>query len=176
MTRVRRFGGRSRLTFIRNGLKVLCRQARLIKKRPREDAGRSIPPHPGLVTYVFSGSDLKSYSRAAAATGVSYGAFVAARRRALSKVIEHMNPDTSDENTEVGEDGAAPPRYTRRDTRITAAHRSLQVIVRSLRGSPEGEGGAPLPLGTPSNRVYHIDGNHGAPLPSVVEGVFRSGR
>jgi len=49
-------------------------------------------------------------------------------------------------------------------------------MVRSLGGSSEGEGGPPLPLRTPSDRVYHIDGKHGAPLPAVVKGVFFNGR
>ena len=60
---------------------------------------------------------------------------------------------------------------------ITGVHRSLQVIVRSLRGSSEGEGGGvPLPLETPLDRVYNIGGKHGAPLPAVVKGVFCSVR
>jgi len=49
-------------------------------------------------------------------------------------------------------------------------------MVRSLGGSSEGEGGTPLPLELPPTRVYHIDGNHGGPLPAVVEGVFCSGQ
>lgn len=49
-------------------------------------------------------------------------------------------------------------------------------MVRSLGGSSEGEGGTPLPLGTPPNRVYHIEANHGAPLLAVATGVFCSVR
>ena len=96
MTFVGRFGGSSRLTFIVRRRKVPCRQARLGTQRPGEDAGRSIPPQSGLDTYVFFGSDLKSFS-VAPATGVSYGAFVASRRRAHSEVIQRMQPDNSDE-------------------------------------------------------------------------------
>jgi len=107
MTRVRRGGGDSRLTFISAGWKVFCRQARLHTQRPREDAGRSIPPQ-RLDTYVFSGSDLKSFSVAVAA-GVSYGAFVAPRRRARSEVIQQMQPDNSDESIEHDESTAAQP-------------------------------------------------------------------
>jgi len=97
MTGVRRTPGPSRLTFKTERRKE-TRKARLSNKRPGEDAGRSVPPHPGLVTYVFSGSDLKSFS-VAPATAVSYGAFVAPRRRAHSEVIQRMQPDTSDEKS-----------------------------------------------------------------------------
>lgn len=98
MTYVRRLSHRSRLTFISQRRKE-TRKARLSNKRPGEDAGRSIPPQ--LVgTYVFSGSDLKSYSPAVAA-GVSFGAFVALRRRAHSEVILRMQPDTSDEKSDL---------------------------------------------------------------------------
>ena len=107
MTGVRRLPRSSRLTFISAGWKVFCRQARLHTQRPREDAGRSIPPH-WLDTYVFSGSDLKSFSVAVAA-GVSYGAFVAPRRRARSEVIQRMQPDNSDESIEYDEGAAARP-------------------------------------------------------------------
>mgnify|MGYP006993519120 CR=1 FL=1 len=102
MTRVRRSTHRGRLTFITEGWKVLCRQARLHTQRPGEDAGRSIPPH-WLDTYVFFGSDLKSFSVAVAA-GVSYGVFVAPRRRARSEVIQRMQPDSSGESIEFQED------------------------------------------------------------------------
>jgi len=97
MTRVRRRGGASRLTFISAGWKVFCRQARLHTQRPREDAGRSVPPH-WLDTYVFSGSDLKSIDAAVAAS-VLYGAFVS-RRRALSEVIPQMQDETSAHSSE----------------------------------------------------------------------------
>jgi hypothetical protein len=51
-----------------------------------------------LVTYVFSGSELKSFS-VAPATCLSLGAIVAQRRRAYSEVIDKMEtPDNSDEN------------------------------------------------------------------------------
>jgi len=107
MTYVRRFSRPSRLTFITAPRVHWTRQARLHTQRPREDAGRSIPPQ-RLDTYVFSGSGLKSFSVAAAA-GVSYGAFVALRRRARSEVIQRMQPDISDESTEHHERAAARP-------------------------------------------------------------------
>jgi hypothetical protein len=97
MTRVRRQNHRGRLTFISEGWKVFCRQARLHIQRPGEDAGRSIPPQSGLDTYVFFGSELKSIVAAVAAS-ISYGDFVAPQRRAHSEVILHMQPDTSSEN------------------------------------------------------------------------------
>jgi len=101
MTDVRRAPGPGRLTFISEARKVLCRQARLHTQRPREDAGRSIPPQSSLVTYVFFGSDLKSYSPAVA-VGVSFGAFVTPRRRALSEVISRMQNKNSAPRTEFG--------------------------------------------------------------------------
>ena len=59
---------------------------------------------------------------------------------------------------------------------ITGEHPSLQVIVRSFGGSSRGREGTLPPLRTPSNRVYHIEGNHGGPFAAVVEGVMRGGR
>lgn len=99
MTGVRQTTGFSRLTFISAWRKENHRQARLRTQRPREDAARSVPRQTGLDTYVFFGSDLKSFSVAVAA-GISYGAFVASRRRAHSEVIKRMQPDNSDESIE----------------------------------------------------------------------------
>ena len=107
MTRVRRRGGASRLTFISAGWKVFCRQARLHTQRPREDAGRSVPPQ-RLDTYVFSGSELKGIV-AAVAAAVSYGVVVAPRRRAHSEVILQMQPDNSDGTREL--DGQSQPGF-----------------------------------------------------------------
>jgi|GEM_PF-6704235 len=98
-----------RLTFIKKRQKGRTR-ARLRNKRPREGSGRSIPPRSGLVTYVFFGSDLKSYS-VAPATAVSYGDLVATRRRAHNEVTQRMQPDNSDESVESNERVATqPPR------------------------------------------------------------------
>lgn len=99
MTHVRRLSYRRRLTFIwkrRND----SQKARLSIKRPGEDAGQSILPRSGLATYVYSGSDLKSFSVAIAAA-ISCGAFVVLRHRARSEVIEQMRTDTTDERSRL---------------------------------------------------------------------------
>jgi hypothetical protein len=85
MTCVRRSCHGSSLTFISHRW-IDTRKARLSNKRPGEDAGRSVPPQ-GLVTYTFSGSELKRVVAALAASVLS-GAFVASQRRALSEIYQ----------------------------------------------------------------------------------------
>ena len=111
MTCVRRPLYRRRLTFISQRQKETGK-ARLRNKRPREDAGRSIPPH-WLDTYVFSGSNLKSFSVEVAA-GLSNGAFAALRRRARTEVIEQMQPDTSSENALEAQQRPEPRLHSER--------------------------------------------------------------
>ena len=177
MTDVRRRGHR-RLMFISERRKGQSRQARLHTQRPREDAARSIP-RLRSDNQVFSGSDLKSYS-AAVAVGISYGAFVAARRRARSEVSLHMQLDNSDENAVFGGErpirlSLRPPR-TRVPTGITATHRSLQVVVRVFQGSFGGREGTLPPLRSLSDYPYYMRGSlRGVPL-YVFEGVMPNGR
>lgn len=64
----------------------------------------------------------------------------------------------------------------RRASKITGAHRSLQVMVRVFGGSSEGEGDAPLPLESPLDYPYYMWGSYGGPHLDAVKGVFSSVR
>lgn len=63
-------------------------------------------------------------------------------------------------NTNPFKNSRAVDRMSARVYTIIDGYHSLQVIVRLLGGSSEGEGSTPLPLRTPPNRVYNIDGSH----------------
>jgi hypothetical protein len=155
---------RRRQTFLPRRWIELTTQDKLSVNHPREGVGRSVPARGLESTSSFSRHRLEA-SAPCSAAALSSRSDAAGRQVASSPTSAMTTTTYSITTTDLGDH---EPRMQQQRRAITDGHQTLQVIVRVFGGSSEGEGGTPLPLETPLDNPYNIEGS--------LQGVVSSGR